>query len=256
MDPIEVAPTRLDREMLDQAVKEMTDPSLSRNLGSNQDGQARKNEWCETCKGTGWQIIQDPNGHERAKSCICRDRMIAEARIRVILQDWSEHSAASLMNTEFRNAGQAAALEKIRKCPGGSYFITGFYSRGKTYLLVAQYRYLALAGKTCILTTSRALMEELRRAELPPEKGEQQFVSPVLQMINESQDCHLFIDDLEKSPARSEFRREMLFALLDTIKRKQLGLTVTSNKGMKEIAAVIGNQSHSRLYALCEVLEL
>jgi len=54
--------------------------------------------------------------------------------------------------------------------------MTGHYGTGKTHLFYAQYREMAVAGKTrCHVRTSRELVEELRRLELDDER-----VSPVM----------------------------------------------------------------------------
>ena len=167
------------------------------------------------------------------------------------MRDWPEYTTAHL-DAKPINVGQHNAMVRIRENPQGSYFLCGAFSRGKTYLLVAQFRRLALEGRKCILRSGRDLMEELRKAEMMPEQGSAPFESPVLQMISDETVGHLFIDDVEKAPARTQFRAEMLFDLFDTIKRRQLGLSLTSNLTLAETAALLGEAAHARLYALCE----
>jgi DNA replication protein DnaC len=74
-------------------------------------------------------------------------------------------------------------------------------SRGKTHLLIAQYPHLAMAGERCILRSARDLLEELRKAEAPPDQHGIVFETPVLQMVNLASAGHLFIDDIEKASA-------------------------------------------------------
>lgn len=191
----------------------------------------------------------------RVKRCECQKAKIAEERICVMLQDWPEYSKATLQ-MQPRNTGQNNALMAIRENPQGSYFFSGYFSRGKTYLMIAQYRYLALAGEKCILRSARDLMEELRKAEIPATREDDVFESPVLQMVNLAATGHLFIDDIEKAPARTGFREEMIFDLLDTIKRRQLGLTVTSNLPLKDLVGKLGDAATARLYRLCKEIVL
>jgi DNA replication protein DnaC len=155
-----------------------------------------------------------------------------------------------------RGAGQANALTTIRADPHGSFFFTGKYSHGKIHLMIAQYRHPALAGGRCILRSACDLMEELRKAESPTDSNREVFESPVLQMVNLAPAGHLFIDDIEKAGARSEFRAEMIFDLLDTIKRRQLGITVTSNLPLRGLAPKIGDAATARLHRLCGEIEL
>jgi DNA replication protein DnaC len=221
----------------------------------------QKNE-CPICRGTGWEVVQVPNG-EAVKFCECQKLRIAEDRIRVVLQNWPEYKNARLEDFKPRSVGQQNALTSIRENPRGNYLLTGLFSRGKTHLMVAQYRHLALAGEKCILRSARDLMEELRKAEAPPDPHSNVFESQVLQMVNLAPSGHLFIDDIDKAPARSQFRTEMLFDIFDTIKRRQQGLTITTNlpmmkkeKDKKDLRDVLGDEVVSRLYRLCREIEL
>jgi hypothetical protein len=54
--------------------------------------------------------------------------------------------------------------------------MSGPYGSGKTHLFYAQYREIAIAGKTlCHVRTTRELLEELKKMELSND-----FVSPVM----------------------------------------------------------------------------
>jgi DNA replication protein DnaC len=203
------------------------------------------------------------DGGNGVRRCDCSKRKIAEARIRVILEDWPEYISADLDHYVPRKGCvcQENAVREILANPSGSYFVTGLFSRGKTHLMIAQYKHLALAGEKCVLRSARDLSDELRKAEASAEPGKE-FVSSVLQLVNLSESGHLFIDDIDKAPARTGFRVEILFDLFDTIKRRQLGLTVTSNlpliakDGKKDLRAVLSDEVVSRLYRICKVIEL
>ncbi len=217
---------------------------------------------CPLCRGATWVPVEAGNGLA-VRRCECQVRKIAEDRIRVVLRDWPEYKDARLEGFKPRNVGQSNALMALRDNPRGSYLFTGRFSRGKTHLMVAQYRHLALAGERCLLRSARDLMEELRRAEAPPDKDGNVYESPVMQLVNLAPAGHLFVDDIEKASARSEFRAEMIFDLLDTIKRRQLAITVTSNlpiftedKEKKDIRAALGEAAAARLYKLCKEIEL
>jgi DNA replication protein DnaC len=184
-------------------------------------------------------------------------------RIRTLLLDWPEYKNARLEDFKPRSVSQQNAFAAIRENPRGNYLLTGLFSRGKTHLMVAQYRHLAIAGEKCILRSARDLMEELRKAEAPQDQHGNVFESQVLQMVNLAPTGHLFVDDIDKAPARSLFRAEMLFDIFDTIKRRQLGLTITTNlplkkreKDKKDLRDVLGDEVVSRLYRLCREIEL
>jgi DNA replication protein DnaC len=186
--------------------------------------------------------------------CECGKRRIAEQRIRAVLDDWPEYASASFENP--RDLVQREAIRRIAANPSGSYYISGYYASGKTWLLVAQYRHLALSGARCLLRSSKQLMDELRKAELTPPQGQQPFESPVLQMVNLAASGHLFWDDVEKAAGRSEFRAEAIFDLLDTIKRRQLGVTVTSNLQLSDLTRILGDAAVARLDRMCTKITL
>jgi DNA replication protein DnaC len=217
---------------------------------------------CEICQDTGWMLA--PNDPVRVTYCDCSVKARQQARIRAILQDWKEYREAKLETFKARNARQENALRVIKADPHGSYFLTGYYQLGKTRLMVAQYRKLAEAGdKNILLRTAYGLMDELRKAETAPEPGKEEFKSPVLEMVNAAETGHLFVDDVEKAAARSDFRAETLFAFLDTLKRRQIRLTLTSNLPLisrdlskEDLRAKVTDQAVSRIAQICKLIDL
>lgn len=123
--------------------------------------------------------------------------------------------------------------------------------------MICQYRKMAEQGIPCELRTAKDLVDELRKAETPAiEPGTTSFESPILKLVNLSPTGHLFIDDIEKAGVRSGFRSESLWHLFDTMKRRQIGLTFTSNlpmdlPGKKCLSTELTDQVVSRLDVLC-----
>lgn len=210
---------------------------------------------CPLCSGTGWQPC--PDQPRTVRQCKCAKERILKARIRTILEDWKEYQEASLENFKPRSAAQERALEVLRDKPHASYFIKGIYKQGKTRLMICQYRRMAEEGIPCVLRTAKDLVDELRKAETPAiEVGSTPFDSPVLKLVNLSPTGHLFIDDIEKAGIRSGFRAESIWNLFDTMKRRKIGLTFTSNMPMKHpsrpcLVSEMTNEVVSRLDQLC-----
>lgn len=199
---------------------------------------------CAPCRDTGW--VRAETG--AVTRCECLKRRIADERVREVLRDWPAYAEADLDTIEPRDLGQRTALNALRADPGGSYFLHGSFSSGKTHLLVAQYRHAALTGAPCALRSSKQLVDELRKAEMDPE-----YASPVLRGVNLGERFHLFWDDMDKAPARTEFRQEAVWDLLDTIARRNLRLSVTSNLSFDKLAPS-GTATHpivSRLDRIC-----
>jgi DNA replication protein DnaC len=152
-----------------------------------------------------------------------------------------------------RNHRQEKAFFLMRGEPAGSWYLTGSYGSGKTHLLYAQYRQVALDGKIrCHVRTTRDLVEELRRAEL-----NEDFVSPVMAAAPRPGRYHFFWDDIDKLKP-TDFKTEVLFDLVDTLYRQKHGLTVTGNYSMRDL--IEQERMHPaivrRLDDMCRVIQI
>jgi DNA replication protein DnaC len=193
--------------------------------------------------------------------CQCAIEARRRARLNTILEEWPEYKNADLQNFTARSPAQENAAAKLRQNIQASYYFTGLFKRGKSFFLVAQYRALVLAGEKCVLRSARDLAVELRRSEVPATKDSDVVQSQVVDLITTEKHSHLFIDDIEKI-SNTDFRLEMIWDILDTIKRRELSLTVSSNLPMitkdkrPDLRAKLGDAIVSRLYQICEVIEL
>ncbi len=219
--------------------------------------EASANE-CEKCRGANWIVIDG-----LAHRCECMQRRIAASRLQTIAKEWTKYIDADLDVMTPRSSRQAAAIAAIKANPAGSYYLWGSYDAGKTHLLIAQYRILALRRHNCLVRSGRQLVEELRRAEIEPRDGEQRFISPVLQATYSADQFHLFWDDINKADARTGFRAEALFDLLDTLKRRELAVTITSQRPLidlkgevADLRTVIGHAAVARIDAMCTKIQL
>lgn len=146
---------------------------------------------------------------------------------------------------------QERALEALKQNPQGNLFLWGGYGRGKTHLSAAQYRMLVEAGKPCAWRSMGELLEELRLASIRDE------TSRVIQSVRYSESFHLFVDDLDKFKS-TEFKHEVLFELFDLIYRRNLGVTVTSNYGLRFLIETerVHPAIVRRLDDLCQAVEV
>lgn len=170
------------------------------------------------CGGTGWVSVV-ANGHAGVQQCTCLKQRIRESRIAAL--------PIRFRNTTFANyvpidTAEELALEGVKKHSGGSLFLWGDYGRGKTHLAAAQYRALVEAGQSCLFRSMGELIAELRAADVRDE------TSIVLQRVRYSDSFHLFIDDIDKFK-QTDFKQEVLFDLFDTLYRRKLSVTITSN---------------------------
>jgi DNA replication protein DnaC len=186
------------------------------------------NSYCKLCGNTGWRVIEE-EPIVKVGNCECKKRRMEINRMATVLEDWPKYKDAQLPGFKPRNAGQTKVIEILRADPNKSLLLTGYFSRGKTHLMIAQYRYLTLTGRHCLLRSAKELIDELYKASLPAANDREVFESPILKMLTQQKGAHLFIDDIEKVPARTNFRGEIVFDLFDTIARRQQSITMTSN---------------------------
>ena len=168
---------------------------------------------CALCGGTGWRRAgnDDSVGLRR---CACAKAASVAARLAAIPEMFR---GATFESYRARNERQERAVALMRALPEGIWYMTGHYGSGKTHLFYAQYRDMAVAGRTrCHVRTTRELLEELRRMEL-----EDEFVSPVMAAAYSCAPYHLFWDDIDKLKP-TDFKTEVLFELVDA--RIQRGL--------------------------------
>ena len=204
---------------------------------------------CSLCGGTGWRRAgnEDSIGYRR---CECVEASLVAGRLAAIPALFRE---ATFESYHARNLQQERAVALMRELPEGSWYMTGHYGSGKTHLFYAQYREIAMAGKTCChVRTTRELVEELKRSELDGE-----FVSPVMTAAYSCAPYHLFWDDIDKLKP-TDFKTEVLFELVDAIYRQRHGLTVTANYSLQDL--VERERMHPaivrRLDDMCKVIRI
>ncbi len=200
------------------------------------------------CDGTGWRHA----GKEdlRYRRCECVKARLVAARLGAIP---ALFRGATFESYRARNLQQERAVALMSGLPDGSWYLTGHYGSGKTHLFYAQYREMAVAGKTrCHARTTRELVEELKRMEL-----DGRFLSPVMAAAYACAPYHLFWDDIDKLKP-TDFKTEVFFELVDVLYRQKHGLTVTANYSLQDL--VERERMHPaivrRLDDMCKVIQL
>jgi DNA replication protein DnaC len=181
--------------------------------------------------------------------CECQKQRVITQKLAAIPARFRQASFASYVPTD---ALQQKGLDKVSGRFTGSFYIFGDYARGKTHLAVAQYAHLVRIEYPCMGMSMAELVTELRHAEM-----DREYFCQVRDRCRYADRFHLLIDDVDKFKA-TDFKFEVLFDLIDTIYRRNLGLTVTSNLSLRELAA--SGQVHPsivrRFDDICEVIEL
>ena len=202
---------------------------------------------CLECGDTGWQIIIRGN-LEWARPCRCRSVQRENRLMRGIDERFRE---ATFENFTPLDQKQEKVVTRMKENPFGSYFLSGTYAIGKTHLMIAQYRQVA-AKIPAEIRTSRELALEFRTAEMV-----EHFVSPVQAKADLAQRFHFFWDDVDKLKSTA-FREEVIFHLVDRLYRRKLGITITSNLSLAQLAEheVLEPAVIRRIDDMCEVFEL
>lgn len=208
-----------------------------------------RNSKCAACGDTGY--IQAGNAVCR---CECQKRKIIQAKLDEIPERYREASFANYVPMDIK---EQTARDRIAGDFTGSFFLYGDYARGKTHLAIAQYVKLVQIERPCLFFSMAELLSELRQAEFKPGESDPDYFCLVRQRVRYADRFHLFVDDIDKFKI-TEFKFEVLFDLFDGIWKRKLGLTVTSNYSLTELAR--GDKVHPaivrRLDDICTALEV
>lgn len=181
--------------------------------------------------------------------CECLRKRIVEAKMNSVS---SRFKHCSLDNFTPKDRVHEAAVAEIIKNPAGSFFFHGSYGRGKTHLAVAQFRILAELGHPCLFLSMAELLKELNRAELDKE-----YFCTVIERVQSENSFHLFLDDIDKFKP-TDFKFQVLFDVIDTVYKRNLSITVTTNWTMEDL--VRGERLHPavvrRLDDMCTCVEV
>jgi DNA replication protein DnaC len=199
---------------------------------------------CAECGGTGY--VRTDRGVYR---CECQRRKIIAQKLQEIPERFRESTFANYVPIDAR---QEQALERVASDFTRAYFLFGDYARGKTHLATAQYKKLIEIERPCMFLSMAELIAELRRAEMDFD-----YFCTVRQRVRYTERFHLFVDDIDKYKS-TDFKFEVLFDLFDTIYKRQLGLTVTSNCSLRELVSsqTVHASIVRRIDDTCQVVEV
>lgn len=181
------------------------------------------------------------------RRCECQRQKIVSAKLSQIPKRFA---SSTFENYVPMDAPQTNALAKVKSDFTGSYFLFGDYARGKTHLAIAQYRGLVEAEKPCLFLGMAELIAELRRAEMDPE-----YFCTVRQRVRHADPFHLIVDDIDKFKA-TDFKFEALFDLFDTIYKRSLSLTITSNYALADLNRSLDPSIVRRIDDICQAVEV
>jgi DNA replication protein DnaC len=173
-------------------------------------------------------------------------RKIIQQKLSEIPERFRESGFANYVPIE---AKQEAALAKLSGDFTRSFYLFGDYARGKTHLATAQYKRLIEIERPCLFLSMGELLAELRKSEMDSE-----YFCLVRQRARYTERFHLFVDDIDKFKA-TEFKTEVLFDLFDTIYKRKLGLTITSNCTLSDLR-IIHPGIVRRIDDICEPVEV
>lgn len=181
--------------------------------------------------------------------CDCRRQKILRVRLQDIPERFRDVTFQGFIP---RSVPQQEIRDRIWNDFTGSYFICGDYGCGKTHLATAQYIRLLQIERSAMFFTMAELLGELHRSALDSD-----YFCTVRHRARSAEKFHLFIDDIDKFKV-TDFKHEVLFDLMDTIYKRKLGLTITSNYTLSELATA-GSVHPSivrRIDDICAVVQL
>ncbi len=181
--------------------------------------------------------------------CQCQRDKVVKAKLEAIPKRFA---SARLTNYVPMDSRQQIALDTMARDFTKSYFLHGNYGRGKTHLAVAQYAELVKIERGCCFISIHDLVSELRRSEMDSD-----YFCTIRQRVRHAEQFHVLIDDLDKFKP-TDFRFEALYDFFNKIYARKLGLTITSNYSLRQLAEsqLLDGAIIRRIDETCEALEV
>ena len=213
------------------------------------------------CDGGGWIIDED----EMASPCACRERRIAQARMRGVRSVLpSKYQGVSLDRPPVSDMARDPQTRKVVEqvvayiealddnlSDGRGLWLEGSVGTGKTTLAMLVSKRAIEAGRSVAIYSLPRLLARIRRT-YDGDAGELSYLEFFRRLT--SVDL-LHIDDLG-AEKRSDWVLEQLYAIVDERYATNRSMIVTTNMGLDELEEQIGERTVSRLAEMCETLPL
>jgi DNA replication protein DnaC len=208
------------------------------------------------CDGSGWVIGDD----EMATPCECRERRIAQARLRGVRSVLpTKYQGVSLdrppLSEMARSPRSRAVVDHVRRyldeladnlAEGRGLWLTGDIGTGKTTLAMLVSKTAIEAGHSVAIYSLPRLLARIRRT-YDDAAGELSY----LDFFNRLTSVDLLhIDDLG-AEKRSDWVLEQLYAIVDERYVSNRAMLVTTNLDVGALEEQIGPRTVSRLVEIC-----
>jgi DNA replication protein DnaC len=209
-----------------------------------------------SCDGSGWIV----DGDEVAHPCACRERRVAQARVRGVNQTLpARYRSVSLdappVSEMARDPRSRAVVAHVRAylddldgnlAAGRGLWLMGDVGTGKTTLAMLVSRQAIEAGRAVAIYSLPRLLARIRRT-YDADRGEDSYLA-FFERLTSVDLLHL--DDLgaEKS---SDWVLEQLYAIVDERYESQRAMVVTTNLPVDRLEQQIGPRTVSRLVEIC-----
>jgi DNA replication protein DnaC len=230
-------------EQIREAVSQMRE-RLSRQV-QDRDSTNPSSDACPDCEGRGYRYLV-VDGDVGVRRCECLRKRIVDQKLSEIPERFRGSTFENYVPTD---AKQETARNAIQLDFTRSFYLYGDYARGKTHLATAQYRQLIEIERPALFMSMGELLADLRKAETNDE-----YFCLVRQRVRYADNFHLFVDDIDKFKG-TEFKTEVLFDLFDTIYKRKLGVTITSNCTLAELRGIHPSIVR-RIDDTCQALEV
>ena len=222
---------------------------------------------CSRCSGTGWEVVEG-NGVRQVRRCSCSIEQEKRQLLSKIPARYRTARLEDLTPCQDRNRCfapveiQEQVIAVLKNRPDDSYCFLADVGFAKSHYLSVLYRHAIEAeGTGCYFVQGAELVRGFRDIEFGSDFEPYLCVPTIRRDIEQGLRPHIFIDELEKVPTRSQFVWAKVSEFFDALYRlsdrdsQALQLCVASNLDRSEFQEFWGGAILRRLQELCVMMD-
>ncbi|HEY0657265.1 MAG TPA: ATP-binding protein [Pyrinomonadaceae bacterium] len=175
-------------------------------------------------------VIENKNGYQYARPCICRLEKVRRNRLALIPPAFAGLTLSTVAPNPAKHSGQAAAFEQLENEPEANYYLAGRFGSGKTLMMWLLYREAVMRDQRVVFATLTELLNEYKKYIQDSIAGNPTTAPRIVaEDLRQSHTKYaVFLDDIDKAKP-TEYAAEQLFELSNAVCDFRHQIVITTN---------------------------